>query len=39
VIVGFAGDSRALMESDGIAAPKLFSDESLRINWYPTATA
>jgi hypothetical protein len=37
VIVGFVGDSRALMENDGIAAPKRFSDESLRVNWYPDA--
>jgi hypothetical protein len=37
VIVGFVGDSRALMESDGIAAPKRLSDESLRVNWYPDA--
>lgn len=37
VIVGFVGDSRALMKNDGIADPKLFSDESLRVNWYPNA--
>jgi hypothetical protein len=37
VIVGFVGDSRALMKNDGIADAKRFSDESLRVNWYPDA--
>jgi hypothetical protein len=37
VIVGFVGDSRALMKNDGIAGAKLFSDESLRVSWYPDA--
>jgi hypothetical protein len=37
VIVGFVGDSRALMKNDGIADAKLFSDESLRVSWYPDA--
>lgn len=37
VIVGFVGDSRALMKNDGTADAKLFSDESLRVSWYPDA--
>jgi hypothetical protein len=37
VIVGFVGDSRALMKNDGIVDAKLFSNESLRVSWYPDA--
>ena len=37
VIVGFVGNSRALMKDDGIPDAKLFSDESLRVSWYPDA--
>ena len=37
VIVGFVGDNRTLMKNDGIADGKLFSNESLRVSWYPDA--
>jgi hypothetical protein len=37
VIIGFIGDSRALMQEEGIEDPQSYSDESLRVNWYTRA--
>jgi hypothetical protein len=37
VMIGFIGDTRSLLKADGIDDPELYSDESLRINWYKNA--
>jgi hypothetical protein len=37
VIVGFQGDSRAVLKEAGIVGPELYSSDSLRVNWYPHA--
>ncbi|HEY5614852.1 MAG TPA: hypothetical protein VIL52_02440 [Bacteroidota bacterium] len=37
VIIGFRGDVRSLMKDEGISDPELYTDESLRVNWYPDA--
>lgn len=37
VLIGFMGDSRALLKKDGVADPQVFADESLRVNWYADA--
>jgi hypothetical protein len=37
VMIGFRGDIRALMKNEGISDPESYTDESLRVNWYPDA--
>jgi hypothetical protein len=37
VMIGFIGDTRSLLKAEGIEDPELYSDESLRINWYKNA--
>jgi hypothetical protein len=37
VLIGFIGDTRALLKAQGIHDPELYSDESLRINWFKNA--
>ena len=37
VLIGFRADVRSLMKDDGISDPKSYTDESLRVNWYPDA--
>jgi hypothetical protein len=37
VIIGFIGDTRSLLAVDGIHDPELYSDESLRVNWFKNA--
>jgi hypothetical protein len=37
VLIGFMADSAFLLRKEGIGDPKLYSDESLRVNWYPNA--
>jgi hypothetical protein len=38
VMIGFIGDIRSLIRDEGIADPELYSDESLRVNWYTNAS-
>ena len=38
VLIGFIGDTRALLKAQGIHDPELYSDESLRINWFKNAS-
>jgi len=38
VMIGFIGDIRSLIRDQGIADPKGYSDESLRVNWYTNAS-
>jgi hypothetical protein len=37
VMIGFRGDIRPLLEEQGISDPESYTDESLRVNWYPNA--
>jgi hypothetical protein len=37
VVIGFTSDSAFLLRREGIGAPKVYSDESLRVNWYDNA--
>jgi hypothetical protein len=37
VMIGFRGDIRSLMKDEGIGDPESYTDESLRVNWYPDA--
>jgi hypothetical protein len=37
VFIGFQGDTRAVLKQAGIEGPKRYSDDSLRVNWYPKA--
>src|SRR5688572_5157751 len=37
VMIGFIGDTRSLLKAEGIHDPELYSDESLRINWFKNA--
>jgi hypothetical protein len=37
VMIGFRGDIRSLLRQEGVSDPKSYTDESLRINWYPNA--
>jgi hypothetical protein len=37
VMIGFRGDIRSLMKEEGISDPESYTDESLRVNWYPHA--
>lgn len=37
VMIGFRGDIRSLLKEDGIGDPESYTDESLRVNWYPDA--
>jgi hypothetical protein len=37
VLIGFIGETRALLKAQGIHDPELHSDESLRINWFKNA--
>ena len=37
VMIGFIGDTRSLLKAHGIDHPELYSDESLRINWFKNA--
>jgi hypothetical protein len=37
VMIGFIGDTRSLLKAEGIQDPELYSDESLRINWFKNA--
>jgi hypothetical protein len=37
VMIGFIGDTRSLLKAQGIHDPELYSDESLRINWFKNA--
>jgi hypothetical protein len=37
VMIGFRGDIRSLMKEEGISEPESYTDESLRVNWYPDA--
>jgi hypothetical protein len=37
VMIGFIGDTRSLLKAEGINDPEIYSDESLRINWYKNA--
>ena len=39
VIIGFEADARAVLKQNGIAAPERYSNDSLRVNWYPTANS
>ena len=36
-MIGFRGDIRSLMKEEGISDPESYTDESLRVNWYPDA--
>src|SRR5918993_640841 len=38
VMIGFIGDTRPLLKAQGIHDPELYSDESLRINWFTNAS-
>jgi hypothetical protein len=37
VLIGFQGDTRAVLKEAAIDDPKQYSDDSLRVNWYPNA--
>jgi hypothetical protein len=37
VMIGFIGDTRSLLKVEGIHDPELYSDESLRVNWFKNA--
>lgn len=37
VMIGFRGDIRSLLKDDGVRDPESYTDESLRVNWYPDA--
>jgi hypothetical protein len=37
VVIGFMGDSGALMRSMGFGSPEVYSDESLRVTWHKNA--
>jgi hypothetical protein len=37
VMIGFRGDVRYLLKEEGISDPESYTDESLRVNWYPNA--
>jgi hypothetical protein len=37
VMIGFIGDTRSLLKAQNIKDPELYSDESLRVNWYKNA--
>ncbi len=37
VMIGFIGDTRSLLKAEGIPDPELYSDESLRVNWFKNA--
>jgi nucleoside phosphorylase len=37
VMIGFRGDIRSLLKDEGISDPESYTDESLRVNWYPNA--
>jgi hypothetical protein len=37
VMIGFIGDTRSLLKAQNINDPELYSDESLRVNWYKNA--
>jgi len=37
VMIGFRGDIRSLLKDDGVSDPESYTDESLRVNWYPDA--
>jgi len=37
VVIGFRGDVRSLLKDEGISDPESYTDESLRVNWYPDA--
>ena len=37
VFIGFQGDTRAVLKQAGIEDPKRYSNDSLRVNWYPDA--
>jgi hypothetical protein len=37
VMIGFRGDIRSLLKDDGTSDPESYTDESLRVNWYPNA--
>ncbi|MCE3243601.1 MAG: hypothetical protein K0Q83_4108 [Deltaproteobacteria bacterium] len=37
VMIGFIGDTRSLLKAEGIHDPELYSDESLRVNWFKNA--
>ena len=37
VVIGFRGDVRSLLKDDGVSDPVSYTDESLRVNWYPDA--
>ena len=37
VFIGFQGDTRAVLKQAGIEDPKRYSNDSLRVNWYPQA--
>jgi hypothetical protein len=37
VIIGFREDVRSLLKDEGISDPESYTDESLRVNWYPDA--
>ncbi|MGE5219485.1 MAG: hypothetical protein ACM3SP_21000, partial [Chloroflexota bacterium] len=37
VFIGFRGDVRSLMKNAGVNDPESYTDESLRVNWYPDA--
>jgi hypothetical protein len=36
-MIGFRGDIRSLLKDDGVSDPESYTDESLRVNWYPDA--
>jgi hypothetical protein len=36
-MIGFRGDIRSLLKEEGISDPASYTDESLRVNWYPDA--
>jgi len=37
VMIRFRGDIRPLLKQEGIGDPECYTDESLRVNWYPDA--
>ena len=37
VMIGFIGEIRSLLKAEGIHDPEVYSDESLRINWFKNA--
>jgi hypothetical protein len=37
VVIGFIGETRSLLKAEGLGDPEVYSNESLRINWFKNA--